>query len=71
MNQSKKNLSNWIKFSQLGLQMSVTIGLCAYCGNWLDKEYPIISPWGVLGLLLFGVFASLYSVIKQVNQMRD
>ncbi|EGD33889.1 MULTISPECIES: AtpZ/AtpI family protein [unclassified Capnocytophaga] len=67
----KKKLNNWVKFSQLGIQMAVTIGICAYCGNWLDQKYPTIAPWGTVGGGLFGVFASLYLVIKQVNQMEE
>ncbi|MDO4881473.1 MAG: AtpZ/AtpI family protein [Capnocytophaga sp.] len=69
--EKKKNLNNWIKFSQLGLQMAVTIAFCAFVGIWIDQKFPPIAPFGVAGLSLFGVFASLYNVIKQVNQMKD
>lgn len=49
--------------------MAITIALCAYLGDWLDKKYPALVPWGIVGLSLFGVFASLYNVIKQVGKM--
>ncbi|GIZ16291.1 hypothetical protein RCZ15_14960 [Capnocytophaga catalasegens] len=65
----KKQINNWIKFSQIGLQMAITIALCAYLGDWLDKKYPVLAPWGIVGISLFGVFASLYNVIKQVEKM--
>ena len=71
MNQQKNNPNSWVKFSQVGLQMAVTIALCAYGGNFLDSKYPAIAPWGLLGGSLFGVFAALYHVIKQVKAMNS
>ena len=71
MNPQRNNSNNWAKFSQVGLQMAVTIALCAYGGNFLDNKYPSIAPWGVVGGSLFGVFAALYHVIKQVKAMSN
>ena len=71
MNPQRNNPSNWVKFSQVGLQMAVTIALCAYGGNFLDNKYPTIAPWGVAGGSLFGVFAALYHVIKQAKAMNN
>lgn len=71
MNQQRKNLNNWVKFSQIGIQMAVIIVLCTYLGTYLDEKFLSISPWGTVLGALFGVFASLYIVIKQVNQMKD
>ena len=51
------------------MQMGITIVLCAYLGVWFDEKYPALAPWGVVGLSLFGVFVSLYYVIKQVGKM--
>ena len=51
--------------------MAVTIALCAYGGNLLDSKYPAVAPWGVVGGSLFGVFAALYHVIKQVKAMNN
>ena len=71
MNQQRKNLNNWVKFSQIGIQMAVIIVLCTYLGTYLDEKFLSISPWGTVLGALFGVFASLYTVIKKVNQMKD
>ena len=51
--------------------MAVIIVLCTYLGTYLDEKFLSISPWGPVLGALFGVFASLYTVIKQVNQMKD
>ena len=71
MNPQRNNPNNWAKFSQVGLQMAVTIALCAYGGTLLDGKYPTIAPWGVAGGSLFGVFAALYHVIKQAKAMNN
>ena len=51
--------------------MAVIIVLCTYLGTYLDEKFLSISPWCTVLGALFGVFASLYTVIKQVNQMKD
>lgn len=67
----KKPTNNWLKFSQIGIQMAVTITICAYLGVWLDQKYIQIAPLGVAGLSLFGVFIALYNVFKQVKNMQQ
>jgi hypothetical protein len=71
LKEKKKNLNNWAKFSQLGIQMAVIIAFCTFAGIWIEQKFSSIAPFGVVGLSLFGVFCSLYNVIKQVNQMKD
>ena len=71
MNPPKNNLNKWVKISQVGLQMAVTIAICAYLGCLLETKYPTIAPWGIVGGSLFGVFAALYHVIKQVRAMMN
>lgn len=70
-NPPKKSLNNWAKFSQIGIQMGITIALCAYGGAWLDKKFPHLHPWGTAGLSLFGVFAALFNVFKETKAMEE
>lgn len=51
--------------------MTFTIVICAYAGVWLDEKYPSIAPFATAGLSLFGVFASLYNVFRQVKSMQE
>ena len=67
----KKKLDTWIKFSNIGLQMAVTIGAMAYLGVWLDKKYPNSYSLYTVVFSLIGVFASLYNVFRQVRNMND
>ena len=48
MNPPKNNLNNWVKFSQVGLQMAVTIAICAYLG-YLLEAISYCSPLGDSG----------------------
>jgi F0F1-type ATP synthase assembly protein I len=46
--------------------MGVLIALFSWLGTYLDKKFLSKTPWWTIGLSLFGVFASLYLVIKEV-----
>lgn len=70
-NGSKGKLDTWIKFSNIGLQMAIIIGLMAYLGVWLDGKYPNKYSVYTIVFSLFGVFAALYNVFRQVKNMND
>lgn len=66
---NKKKINKYIRFSSIGIQMGATIGGLAFLGVWLDGKY---NPGGsayTLCLTLFGVAASMYLVIKEVINM--
>ncbi|ATA67928.1 hypothetical protein CGC48_04335 [Capnocytophaga cynodegmi] len=66
-----KQLNKWIKFSQAGLQMAITIAICVFLGDWLDRKFPNLYPLFTVVLSLLGVFVAIYSVIRQVMNMSD
>lgn len=70
-NRPEKKLDTWIKFSNIGLQMAIIIGLMAYLGVWLDGIYPNKYSVYTIILSLIGVFAALYNVFRQVRNMND
>ena len=67
--EGKGRLDTWIKFSNIGLQMAVIIGGMAYLGIWLDGKYPNRYSAYTIICSLFGVFAALYNVFRQVKNM--
>ena len=69
----KKNsrLKNWAILSGIGFQMGATIFVCAWIGKKLDEEYPMEKNWFTIGFVLFGVFASLYVVLKQLKNLNN
>lgn len=68
-NKKKQNNSPervWVEFSQIGIQMAVSIAAGVYLGVWLDEKYP--NKYKAFSIIcsLIAVFASLYLVIKKV-----
>ncbi|KUG06215.1 hypothetical protein ASU33_02275 [Solirubrum puertoriconensis] len=55
------------KFSGVGMQMLVVIGLSAWGGVTLDKKMGW-EPWGTIVLTLLGVFIAMYQVIRAVSE---
>lgn len=56
------------RYSGIGVQMAATIGLSTWAGYWLDKHFQTKTPWFTLGLMLLGLFAALYNVIRAVSK---
>lgn len=72
-NRNHKNKGNqlrkYIALTGVAFQMGATIFLCAYAGKRLDAYYEMDKKWFTMGFVLFGVAASLYLVIKQLNRI--
>jgi len=63
--------SKYIALTGIAFQMGATIFLCAYGGKKLDEHYQLEKKWFTMGLVIFGVVASLYLVIKQLNRINN
>ena len=67
-NKKTKPLSQFLKFSNIAIQMGVIIGLGAFAGSrldlWLEKE----NLFTVI-LSLLAVFGALYHVINEVIKL--
>lgn len=60
------NTRTWLKFTQIGLQMILTIGLGTWFGYWLDSRSANKTPVWTLVLSLTSIGVSLYNVIRQL-----
>jgi hypothetical protein len=65
---NKRNLGSFAKYSALGFQMLVTIGLFVFAGYKIDqyqghKNLIVTALLGVLGVVI-----SLYQVVRQLNK---
>ena len=60
----QKQPNQIVKYSSLGIQMAVIIGLSAWGGNKLDIHYKNITPVYTIFLSLLGIAAALYIVLK-------
>ncbi|WP_240635433.1 AtpZ/AtpI family protein [Hymenobacter rigui] len=56
------------RYSGIGAQMLATIGLSTWAGYWLDGHFQNKTPWFTLSLMLLGLFAALYNVIRSVTK---
>ena len=69
-NQQEKNqLNKWIYFSQAGLQMAITIGVCSFFGVWLDSKLPNDYSLSTIVCSLLGVAGAIYTIIKKAIEM--
>ena len=61
-------LRNFAKYSGLGFQMLAIIGLCTWGGLKLDEYFHNDKPWYTIGLMVFGLVAATYQVIRGVSR---
>lgn len=65
----KKNtgLQNAAKLSGVGIQMGLTIYLGNLLGSWLDTKFE--TNYLEITVTLLAIFLSMYSMIRQVNNI--
>ncbi len=64
----KKPVNNFLKFSGLGLQMMVSIGLGAWLGMKLDQYLELKFPVFLL-IFVFAIFGGLmYQLYRSLNK---
>ena len=64
----KTEVKAYLKYSGMAFQMIVVLLIAAYAGQWLDDYFKSSQPWFTLVLLLIGVTASMYIIIKTVTR---
>ncbi|MFC5270728.1 AtpZ/AtpI family protein [Adhaeribacter terreus] len=65
---TKKTANAFVRYSGMAFQMIAVLLLAAYSGQWLDDHFQNEQPWFTLVLLLIGVTASMYLIIKTVTK---
>jgi hypothetical protein len=63
----KKPLSDYAKYSALGLQMAAFIVICTFAGRFLDNQKWIEFPAFTIAGLILGVFGAMYYMIRQLK----
>jgi F0F1-type ATP synthase assembly protein I len=67
LKETKDGVNKFVRFSTLAFEMGIIIAGGAFGGSWLDDYFGLNKPYFTIALSLFSIFASLYLVIKQVN----
>ena len=71
-NQKKNNqLNDYARFSGIGFQMIVIIGLGVYLGVRLDEKYPNKYKLFTIILSLLSIAIALFNVIRQVTEITN
>ncbi len=65
-----KQLSKFLKFTSIGVQLGVTIYLAAYFGKKLDVYFGFEKVL-TLSLVLIAFVISMYSMIQQLKKIQD
>jgi len=68
LNENKKNVNNFAKYSSISFQMLVTIGLFAFIGYKIDAYRNSDKPIFTALISLLGVVIALYQVVRQLNK---
>jgi hypothetical protein len=66
-----KGVATFIQFSGIGLQMGLTIFFMNWFGKYLDQKLDHKSVNYTNILTLLAVFASTYSIIRQVQKFGE
>ncbi len=56
-----------LRYSAVGLEMGVAVGLGVLLGVWLDKKLGI-QPWGTLGGLLLGIATGFRGLFRAATE---
>lgn len=63
-NPENDGLHNYAKYTGLGVQMIIIILVTVWGGKQLDKLFSLQTPVFTIVLSLLGVFAAIYTAIK-------
>lgn len=69
MSKEKNDYGKYAKFSALGIQMAVIIGLFTWLGVYLDEKYQTAKSMYTVILSLTGVAIGLYLIIREVIKL--
>jgi|GEM_PF-353300 len=68
-NKNQKQPNRWIVLTGAGIQMGVIMFVCAYLGKELDEYFTTETAWFTIGFVLFGIFSSIYLLLKQIKNL--
>ncbi|GAA4849538.1 AtpZ/AtpI family protein [Algivirga pacifica] len=64
-----KRYNLFMRYISVSMEMIVTLLLCAWAGRALDDWQQTDKPYYTIGLTLFGLFASMYQLLKGLSNI--
>lgn len=71
LNDSKRDINNYIRYSALGFQMFGIIALFTYIGYKIDENQNSKTPLYTAFFSLAGVFIALFQVIRSLKNNKS
>ena len=68
LNDEKKALTGYAKYTGVAFQMMAIIGVCAFIGFQIDKYFHHQTQWVTALSGVIGVVASIYQIIRQLKE---
>ncbi|MBK5277508.1 MAG: AtpZ/AtpI family protein [Bacteroidia bacterium] len=68
MKDKKEEPTSFLRYSSLGLQLMVSIGLAAWAGLTLDQFFELKFPVFLLLLVLLSFAGSMYQLYRSLNK---
>jgi F0F1-type ATP synthase assembly protein I len=62
----KEKANSFLKYSQLGIQLFVTIGICGYLGYLMDQNWRDGRALWVIIMVLMGTGGALYNLYRSL-----
>jgi F0F1-type ATP synthase assembly protein I len=57
-----------LRYSAVGIELALGAALGYWAGSWIDDRYDT-APFGMLGLLLFGIAAGFASLVRTAREV--
>lgn len=61
-----ENTNNYLKYSQLGIQLFVTIGFCGWLGYKMDQWWNNGKPLFILIMIFLGTTGAIYQLYRSI-----
>ena len=68
-NKPQRGKTSILRYSGLGMQIALIIGLGSWFGSWLDDQFPMEKNWFSLAMVLLSVSFAMYYAIKTLNRL--
>lgn len=59
--------NDWAKYTGLGLQIVLTVGILIALGRWADAYFGLTKPWLTLIFAILGIIGVILQMIRQIK----
>ncbi len=60
--------NGWLRYSSIGLEMALIVGICVWCGVAIDKRHQGQFPLFTILLSMLGLLVSIIYLVKTTKK---